>query len=141
MCPKLVIDHRLDSPDLSSPSIADYSDDRFRDLGEFILKSMDISTSTCKDNEVVILDRSRTRRLLNIDELKNVSLSLGYENITVIKFENMSIKEQIQAVHCASMFFYVNGAAIVHGLFMRPGTNTNHRARSSSKTSARIYHS
>jgi len=71
-----------------------------------------------KPSEIVFDVRSKTRTILNIEQLKK---ELSFLNVNFVKFDQMSIKRQIQTMNNAKLFISQHGAGLANSIFMNQG--------------------
>ena len=76
-------------------------------------------TSPCKVNYVLLLDRIKSRHILNAGEIMNHLKKMGY-NVKLDYFDNKSLTEQMDSVRCASAFIGVQGAGLSWFQFLQP---------------------
>lgn len=75
-------------------------------------------TNQCPKNNIVLINRKSSRKILNSQEIINFAKSLGYTNSSVVYMEDLSIQEQMQVIHCADVLIGVQGAALTWFPFM-----------------------
>ena len=73
----------------------------------------------------------RYRKILNEDQVLAVMESFGYE---IVKYENMTLMEQIEITSSAKCVVSIHGAGLTNILYMQPGSNVLEFRRD------RIYH-
>ena len=101
-----------------------FSSDMFLDKAteavDYFKSALNVTDDSCEPNteNLVILDRTRNRRIVNIEALKKVGESLGY-NTKVVIMEHLSWKEQTQIIHCAKILAGVTGAGLQWSFFMK----------------------
>ena len=89
---------------------------------EYLRKQWNLPEICPAENQVMILQRNRTRRILNIDEMGQALLS--HENVTnffVAKFEEKTMKQQFDLVRCLKLFVGVQGAGLAWYRFLPKG--------------------
>ena len=84
----------------------------------FLLNTFKISDRDCCHTEakeilsIVIIQRGWKRKILNIHEvLHNIKL-LGSHNVTVVTFEQHSLREQMRIAYCSDILIGVHGAGL-----------------------------
>ena len=73
-----------------------------------------IRDETCdqRKTKILIINRSTNRKIINIEELINNLIFNTSEDVETIAMETLSIREQIQKVHCTDVFIGVHGAGL-----------------------------
>ena len=75
----------------------------------------------CVSKYALFIQRNRTRRILNIEDLTARAAKLyGYNNVRMVYFENASIAEQWKMIRCADVLIGVQGAALVWFTYLPP---------------------
>lgn len=76
-----------------------------------------------KPNKIIILSRKNAsyRKLVNENELL-IRLKNIYDDVKLIEFEKMSIKDQIMLMNETKIFISPHGAGVISGFFMQPNT-------------------
>ena len=75
----------------------------------------------CKNFTISLIQR-HYRRILNIEELREGLYKAGFQNINILTFEDMMLKQQMQTVYCTDIMVGVYGAGLQWALFMKPGS-------------------
>lgn len=100
-------------------------------LSEEILSAMNLKGITTSKKLYISREGADFRKVLNEKEVQQVVKSFGYE---VIKYEEMSIREQIEITAHAHAIVSIHGAGLTNMMFMQPGSNVLEFRRD------RIYH-
>eukprot|EP00270_Netrium_digitus_P018600 TRINITY_DN7096_c0_g1_i5.p2 TRINITY_DN7096_c0_g1~~TRINITY_DN7096_c0_g1_i5.p2 ORF type:complete len:160 (-),score=44.01 TRINITY_DN7096_c0_g1_i5:150-629(-) len=120
----------------------------------------DLGGPNCEHPRMLILERTHTRRWLNLVHLKALAHAEGF-NVSTLRFEELTFWEQVQAVRTSAVFVGVHGNGLSHVLWMcngsvllemfpigthfwefelRPGTNLNPRSNFGSLAAAVAVH-
>ncbi len=89
------------------------------EAAKYVVQHIAFDIRTCQPNTVTIIQR-KYRQILNIHELKIVSVNLGF-NTNIVMFENMSAMEQYRIVRCTDILVGINGMGMEWAVFMRQG--------------------
>ncbi len=73
----------------------------------------------CKINQITLIQRNY-RKIINIEELKQVAIELGFPNISIVYFDRLTVLEQYQLARCTDILIGMNGAALQWAVFMKP---------------------
>ena len=65
---------------------------------------------TCSSSYVLILQRTKSRSILNAAEIVDALKGYGFKNVLVVSFEDKPLSEQLQLIQCAFAFISVQGA-------------------------------
>ena len=76
------------------------------------LLEQNMNFSTCPQYYVTFLQRQKTRKILNIYQLMELTKLAGLENIRLEYFEGRTIPQQMHIIHCTAVFVGVQGAAL-----------------------------
>ena len=71
----------------------------------------------CTSYKVTLLRRLTSRHILNIAELAEAIRQHGYD-VQIVSFEGKTIQEQLEILHCTSVFIAVQGAALAWMIFL-----------------------
>ena len=88
------------------------------DMGQVLQAKWNL-TSPCKAYYVLLLDRIKSRHILQAEEIIDHLQKKGH-NVKLDYFDNKSLKEQMDAVRCASAFIGVQGAGLSWYQFLPP---------------------
>ena len=99
---------------------ADFSSGK-RQAAEYVIRKLGIDYQRCPDNVVTII-RRRTRRILNQDQLINVTILEGFANVQAVDMEELSLDDQIRTIACTTVLVGVQGAGLQWAVFMRSGS-------------------
>ena len=69
-------------------------------------------------NEQTILQDRNSKKILNIHALKTSAEKLGFRDVCVLKFETLSLENQVRLVSKARMLLGVQGAGLQWSIFM-----------------------
>ena len=92
--------------------------DHALDAIEFIKGELKVKDHCEQNNMVTIVQRDAHRKILNIEELRQVTIEMGY-NVQIVRFEKFSLAEQAQIIHCTDILVGTQGAALSWANFMR----------------------
>ena len=87
-----------------------------------IVQHLGISEKECKEEPMVTLLQRKNRVILNMDELRQTAIKVGFTNIIKTVFEDISTIEQMKIIRCTRVFVGVHGAGLAWGLFLRKKT-------------------
>lgn len=82
-----------------------------RSFGSFMRKIFSVDSSL-ERSKIVIIDRRTTRQILNMDALVDALSVAGAFEIERVRFETISLKEQIEIVSQSHILIGVHGAAL-----------------------------
>ena len=68
-----------------------------------VVNYSDITHDKCLGSTVLILDRNN-RRILNMEEMRIVAEEVGFKNVSIVKFEKRTFKEQLNLIRCTDIF-------------------------------------
>ncbi len=88
---------------------------------DYLATKLPFDSDKCKTKQIVIIQRS-VRLILNVDQLKQAANQLGFDNIDVVDFANITIFDQYQLIRCTQILIGINGAGLQWALFMNPGS-------------------
>ena len=74
--------------------------------------------STCVSRYVLVLQRTKSRSLLNTVEIVDALKGYGFEHVILVSFEDKPLSEQLQIIQCASVFIGVQGAGLAWYRFL-----------------------
>ena len=89
---------------------------RNKDLAVTNLLGINI-TNNFIDKSVLIINRLKTRKLLNVNLMKNLFENKGY-NVKIVEFEKLKLEEQISLVSTYEYIIAACGSVQVHISFM-----------------------
>ncbi len=87
-------------------------------LKKLLHKSFSITPAAPEKRVYISRENAAYRKLLNEPEVQAVFIDHGFD---VIRFEQLSIKEQIQLAQSASIVASIHGAGLTNAFFMQPG--------------------
>lgn len=87
-------------------------------LKKLLHKSLSITTAAPEKRIYISRENAQHRKLLNEHEVQAVFIDHGFD---VIRFEQLTIKEQIQLAKSASIIASIYGAGLTNAFFMQPG--------------------
>lgn len=96
--------------------ITDMNKNSINEMSKIIKNKLNI-TNDFIDKSVLIINRSKTRKLLNIDLIKNLFENKGY-TIKTVEFEKLKLEEQISLVSSHEYIIAACGSVQVHISFM-----------------------
>ncbi len=59
--------------------------------------------------------------ILNVNQLKQATIQLCYNNTDVVNFSDMSVLDQYELIRCTWILIGINGAGLQWAVFMKPG--------------------
>ena len=75
---------------------------------------------TCQENAITLLNRRNARSWTNVIEVRDALISAGYTNTSIVDFVKLSLRRQLEVIHCSNVYVAVHGAALQWSYFMRP---------------------
>jgi len=97
---------------------------RNRDAVDHVISRLKISSpATCDDiySSIVFIERTN-RRIINIADLEQSARAAGFKSVKIVKFENMSVKDQITLAANTRVMVGVQGAGLQWAIFMPSGS-------------------
>ncbi len=94
------------------------------EMADYIMSKIGIKNDriTCpKVNLVTIIKRRNDRLILNIKKMVHIIQSAGIANVTLAEMETLTLKQQIQLVHCSDVYVGIHGAALQWAMFLQKG--------------------
>ncbi len=88
-------------------------------LVDYLNTKLPFDSAKCKVNQITLIQRT-IRKIINIKQLKQVAIKLGFTNISIVYFERLTVLGQYQLVRCTDILIGINGAALQWALFMKP---------------------
>ena len=87
---------------------------------QYFKEQIGVSENICQSEKpvMVILQRSKYRRILNIGKIKIVGEALGY-NVKIVAMEKFTMKDQAQLIQCTRILAGVTGAGIQWSFWMK----------------------
>ena len=79
---------------------------------EFIHEKLNATAEPCVSLYLLIIQRHKTRRILNIDYLAQLARDFGHKNVRIEYFEKYSLYEQFDIIRCSVVLVGVQGAAL-----------------------------
>jgi len=92
-----------------------------RDMVEQVISGFNISDDQRVAKYITFIERSN-RILKNLEELVNATVEAGFQNVRVVSFEKLSLREQMIIGTTSRVLIGVNGAGLQWGIFMPPGS-------------------
>ena len=74
-----------------------------KDAREVIKSDWMKNKTTCDQMQVVIIQRNRTRRILDIEFIKESLEKSGLENVRIMHFEGLTLAEQYDIIRCTAL--------------------------------------
>jgi len=89
-----------------------------------VLRSFNLTyISVMKDYSPIVTIIQRThRRIINIDELVNITRAAGFTQVQIVNFEQMCVREQAAFAAKSQVMVGVQGAGLQWAIFMSPGS-------------------
>ncbi|WP_164972753.1 glycosyltransferase family 61 protein [Lacibacter luteus] len=87
-------------------------------LKKLVYKSFPAHEQTATKRIYISRENATHRRLLNEHEVQAVFFDYGFD---ILRYEKLSIKEQIQLSQSASIIASIHGAGLTNAFFMQPG--------------------
>ncbi len=91
------------------------------DVVDYLATKLPFESNKCKPKQIVIIQRSK-RLILNVNQLRQAAIQLGYNNTDVVDFADMTLLDQYQLTRCTRIMVGINGAALQWAVFMKPGS-------------------
>ncbi len=88
---------------------------------DYLATKFPFDSNKCKPKQIIIIQRSH-RLILNVDQLKQAAIELGYNNVEVVDFSKLTLLDQYQLTRCTRILVGINGAALQWAVFMKPGS-------------------
>jgi len=97
--------------------ITDMNKNSINEMSKIIKNKLNITNSNFIDKSVLIINRLKTRKLLNVNLMKNLFENKGY-NVKIVEFEKLKLEEQISLVSTHEYIIAACGSVQVHISFM-----------------------
>jgi len=92
--------------------------DKALDAINFIKEKLSVVDECEDENLMTIAQRDSYRKILNVGELRNIAIEMGYKE-KVVMFEKLSLSQQAQLIHCTKVLVGIQGAALTWANFMK----------------------
>lgn len=96
---------------------------RRHEIADFIINRFSHKWKVeCRPRTVTFIKRSTYRRIINLQQLQQQVIKLGFQNTQIVVLEKLTFLQQYEIARCSVILVGINGAGLEWALFMKAST-------------------